>query len=225
MVDHVSNNFLKEVWVPIDQVEVVPTIAPDVTLNDMEAKAEPVQMIDLYNAIRYSLYHEVLTHQVLNETQIEALHDYFKVLHKYFPFDNENPRRFIKRMSQWMAIRKNETNTMNIEAIMRAGSEGFLPPMQPYVGCKGSSPELRGYPCARPLAIVPYVDHKWVHEAEDEWLLESASGATGYERIHRQFFYLQVLSRSLQRDDPKLGEWVAPSQQLSPMVVESAQCS
>lgn len=148
MVDHVSRNFLKDVWVPIEQVVVVPTSVPEVTLNDIEAKAEPVHMIDLYNAVRYSLYHEVLTHQVLNDTQIEALHNYLKVLHKYFPFDNENPRRFIKRMTQWMGIRKNDTNTMNIEAIMRAGSEGFLPPLQPYIGCKGSSPELRGYPCA-----------------------------------------------------------------------------
>lgn len=148
MLDHVSTNFLKDVWVPIDEVVIVTTAAPEIKLSDIESKAEPVHMVDLYNAIRYSLYHEVLTHQILNETQIEALHNYFKVLQKYFPFDNENPRRFIKRMTQWMAIRKNETNTMNIEAIMRAGSEGFLPPLQPYIGCKGSSPELRGYPCA-----------------------------------------------------------------------------
>lgn len=147
MVDHVSSNFLKDVWIPIDEVVVVSTNAPELITSD-ESKAAPVHMIDLYNAIRYSLYHEVLTHQVLNETQIEALHQYLKVLHKYFPFDNENPRRFIKRMTQWMAIRKNDTSTMNIEAIMRAGSEGFLPPLQPYIGCKGSSPELRGYPCA-----------------------------------------------------------------------------
>lgn len=147
MVDHVANTFLKDVWIPVEEVEVVPTSVPEVSgLN--ESEATPVHMIDLYNAIRYSLYHEVLTHQVLNETQIEALHDYFKVLHKYFPFDNENPRRFIKRMNQWMGMRKNDTNTMSIEAIMRAGSEGFLPPIQPYIGCKGSRPELRGYPCA-----------------------------------------------------------------------------
>lgn len=86
-------------------------------------------------------------HQEYNAVQVEALRRYFTVLNAYFPFDNENPRRFVKRMAQWFHESRNVTDAKNLHAIMRAGSEGYLPGLQPWKACSGSQRHLRGYPC------------------------------------------------------------------------------
>ena len=156
IVDYVADHFLKGVYsdqserliaVPTDSSEEEDEDTSSETGHPPRGFTTKVHMIDLYNAIRYSFFHEVLLHQSFNQSQVKALQKYFLVLNKFFPFDNENPRRFIRRMTQWIHGR-NETSSSALHAIMRAGSEGFLFPLRPYVSCKGSRPELRGYPCA-----------------------------------------------------------------------------
>lgn len=115
-------------------------------LDNGKEGASPVHYADLYNALRYALYHEVLLHKSYNASQVDALHRFFSVLNQYFPFDNENPRRFVKRMAQWMGER-NATQATDLHAIMRAGSEGYLPTMRPYVACYSKTDSKRGYPC------------------------------------------------------------------------------
>ena len=107
----------------------------------------PVHMSDLYKAIKTSLFSKLKTMMTLNSTQLQALHGYILVLYKYFPFDNENPRRFMKRVSQWLRDRTSRSNmtVAHIFAIMKAGSDGFIPPVFNYINCV----EVRsGYPCA-----------------------------------------------------------------------------
>ena len=157
IVDYVAVNFLKGVYTdPAERLS-----PPDLLTEEDEEDTSStesngilpkgfttkVHMIDLYNALRYSFYHEVLLHQSFNQSQVKALQQYFLVLNKFFPFDNENPRRFTRRMTQWIHAR-NQTTSAALQAIMKAGSEGFLFPLRPYISCRGSRPELRGYPCA-----------------------------------------------------------------------------
>lgn len=97
---------------------------------------------------KLNLCSQVLLRTNYNTTQVEALRRYFTVLNVYFPFDNENPRRFVRRMMQWFnSPNRNQTDAKNLHAIMRAGSEGYLPPIQPWKSCAGSEKHLRGYPC------------------------------------------------------------------------------
>jgi thiol oxidase len=158
IVDYVADNFLKGVFVdPIEKLS--PSLSDlegeedDEEESSTEAGVLPngftnkVHMIDLYNALRYSFYHEVLLHQSFNQSQVRSLQKYFVVLNKFFPFDNENPRRFIRRMTQWIHAR-NQTTSSALQAIMKAGSEGFLFPLRNYITCRGSRSELRGYPCS-----------------------------------------------------------------------------
>ena len=90
---------------------------------------------------------QVLLRADYNTSQVQALRRFFTVLSAYFPFDNENPRRFVRRMAQWFHDGRNVTDAKNLHAIMRAGSEGFVPPAQPWRACGGSEKHLRGYPC------------------------------------------------------------------------------
>lgn len=118
----------------------------DTILIDTQESQE-VHIVDLHNAIRYSLRQEVLLHSNLGPDEMDVFKSFLNLLNRFFPFSNENVRRFIRRMSQWSNIR-NETNADSLQAIMKAGSEGFLPPMQNYITCRGSKKEFRGYPCA-----------------------------------------------------------------------------
>ncbi|XP_015789571.1 sulfhydryl oxidase 2-like isoform X2 [Tetranychus urticae] len=112
--------------------------------NIRNKRMDPIYMSDLYKGLRHSLYNEVTLHKKLNGSQIAALAAYISVIYRYFPFDNENPRRFFKRMDQWMRIRKPDKilDSIDLLAIMRVGSEGFIPQTDHYHHCKS------GYPCS-----------------------------------------------------------------------------
>lgn len=53
------------------------------------------------------------------------------VFREYFNYDDENTRRFLRRISQWLR-EQNQTESMKVDkfkAIIKAGAEGFLPGM------------------------------------------------------------------------------------------------
>jgi thiol oxidase len=114
--------------------------------TDSDLIGDRVHMADLINAIRYSLFQESLLHQRLNASEMSAIHAYLVVLGKYFPFEHENQKRWVKRMSVWVKAR-NETTAASLHAAMKAGAEGLVFPNRAYVSCRGSRPDLRGYPC------------------------------------------------------------------------------
>lgn len=109
-------------------------------------KADRLSTSDLYNTLRYSLHKEVVRHSSLNATQISVLKNYFTIIYKYFPFDNENVRRFFKRMNIWFANKSQSLSVVSLRAAMKI-SDGYLPPIVQWVHCAGSQPQLRGYPC------------------------------------------------------------------------------
>lgn len=97
-----------------------------------------------------NLYSNLVSFKELNEQQVQALADFTRALARYFPWDNENTRRFLKRINQWMQDRRSlkKLPVSTLKAILKAGSEGFLPVMQPYISCRESGQGLRGYPCS-----------------------------------------------------------------------------
>ncbi|CAG2163135.1 unnamed protein product [Oppiella nova] len=106
----------------------------------------PLSLADLYNTLRYSLHKEVTRFQTLNSTQVSVLKKYFSVVYKYFPFDNENVRRFFKRMKHWFANKTKEIKIDNFKAAMKI-SDGYLPPIVQWRHCSASKSHFRGYPC------------------------------------------------------------------------------
>lgn len=153
-VHSVASHILKDRW--INPAALVTTYTNHTDMNstmlsgqgrDSDLIGDKVHMADLNNAIRYSMYQETLLHQKLNASQTSAIQLYLHVLSKYFPFEHDNQKRWVKRMSLWVKARP-ETTAASLHAAMKAGSEGFLFPNRPYISCRGSKPDLRGYPCA-----------------------------------------------------------------------------
>ncbi|KAI1301343.1 Sulfhydryl oxidase 1 [Halotydeus destructor] len=151
-VKRIGADFLNDSWHDVQEIPATQSTFTngDMVIMDSEAVQSELMAVhydDLYNTLRYALYHEVLLHKEYNASQVEALRKFFFALNAYFPFDNENPRRFVKRMAQWFHENRNATDAKDLHAIMRAGSEGYLPGTRPWRACAGSDPRFRGYPC------------------------------------------------------------------------------
>lgn len=127
---------------------------------------------DLYNTLRYTLLIEIPRTERFNQTQITVIKQLFKTILKYFPFRNENVRRFFKRMNNWLSNKKERLSAKQYREAMRI-SDGFLKPMESWRHCNGSKPIYRGYPCGvwvlfHTMTVNEYVlgqkANQWNHE-------------------------------------------------------------
>lgn len=107
-----------------------------------------VFQMDLETALRYSLKHEVSAVKTIEGEKLQALRAYLDVLAKYFPFGRHGKRflaDLVAAVSSSDAIEGSEIAT----ALGRAEQVDrriFSSPKQ-WLGCRGSAPEKRGYPC------------------------------------------------------------------------------
>lgn len=177
-VDHVVSLFLREVYMnPLDILIATPTDqAPSQSVDaysNEDGDSSKVYMIDLYNALRYSFYQEILIHPSFNASQTNALKQFLTVLNMYFPFDDDHPRRLIRNLTQWIQNRQLVTASELQEAIKLSEGDGYLPPLKAYLSCRGSRPDLRGYPCSLWLLFHTLTVSEYKHLSEDK-------GHTGY---------------------------------------------
>lgn len=138
-------------WVEVQ----VPDIESLMEAREFEQLKQRVQkmgdvvfQMDLETALRYSLRHEVSTVKSITGEKLDALRAYLQVLAKYFPF-GRNGKRFLDELEA-LALSKITVDGSEIaEKLDTAEQEEqkvFSSPKQ-WLGCRGSSPEKRGYPC------------------------------------------------------------------------------
>ncbi|CAN0176975.1 unnamed protein product [Lampetra fluviatilis] len=116
-----------------------------------EFNSSLVYMSDLESALHYSLRIEVANHRILEGSALSALKDYAHVLAKLFP-GRPAVRKLLETLHEWLeklpfkrlpydAVRDVVNNEMKIPGV-------WLPEGVQWVGCQGSHPHLRGYPCS-----------------------------------------------------------------------------
>ncbi|KAG0409712.1 hypothetical protein HPB47_013184, partial [Ixodes persulcatus] len=115
-------------------------------------RASLVYRADLNNAMVYSLSQEVALWETFNRSQLEVLENFVDVLRQFFPGD-PSTMHFLGRLQKYVASFRERGHVLRGEALSTflhaAGSpDSRLPKMGPYVGCLGSRPGLRGYPCS-----------------------------------------------------------------------------
>lgn len=107
-----------------------------------------VFQMDLETALRYSLRHEISAVKSITGEKLDALKAYLNVLTKYFPF-GRNGKHFLNEL-QSIALSRSAVDGSEIaRKLDKAEQEDqkvFSSPKQ-WLGCRGSSPEKRGYPC------------------------------------------------------------------------------
>ncbi|XP_074250610.1 sulfhydryl oxidase 2 isoform X3 [Saimiri boliviensis] len=106
---------------------------------------------DLESGLHYLLRVELAAHKSLAGAELKTLKDFVTVLAKLFP-GRPAVRKLLKMLQEWLAslpldripynaVLDLVNNKMRISGI-------FLTNHIKWVGCQGSRPELRGYPCS-----------------------------------------------------------------------------
>ncbi|KAK7889791.1 hypothetical protein WMY93_025351 [Mugilogobius chulae] len=113
--------------------------------------ASRVYMADLESALHYSLRVEVSAFPVIKGEALNALKKYISVLTKYFP-GRPVVMNSITSVDSW--LRNQSGSEISFEAFRAAldntaqAPDTALPEGVKWVGCQGSQPHFRGYPCA-----------------------------------------------------------------------------
>uniref|UniRef100_A0A8C0GU09 Sulfhydryl oxidase n=1 Tax=Chelonoidis abingdonii TaxID=106734 RepID=A0A8C0GU09_CHEAB len=118
-----------------------PIRAPDIS---------KVYMADLESALHYALRVEVARFSVLTGERVRALKDFVAVLAKYFP-GRPFVRNFLRSVDRWLRnARESRIPYSGLELVLtgRKESPSALPALVTWVGCQGSEPHFRGYPCS-----------------------------------------------------------------------------
>ncbi|KFO21492.1 Sulfhydryl oxidase 2 [Fukomys damarensis] len=106
---------------------------------------------DLESGLHYLLRGELAAHRSLAGAELKTLRDFVTIVAKLFP-GRPPVRKLLVTLQEWLATLPLDripynavldlvNNKMRISGI-------FLPSRVRWVGCQGSRPELRGYPCS-----------------------------------------------------------------------------
>lgn len=117
-------------------------------LDKVRRMGDVVFQMDLEMALRFSLRQEISRAKIIEGDKLQALRNYLKVLVKYFPIGNKG-HHFLNDLSS-LATNSDSLKGTEISLLVKdSEKEGKLIWSSPkeWLGCKGSTPESRGYPC------------------------------------------------------------------------------
>ncbi|XP_067085893.1 sulfhydryl oxidase 1 [Osmerus mordax] len=109
-----------------------------------------VYMADLESTLHFSLRVELASHPILRGDALSALRRYVSVLAKYFP-GRPVVKNLLTAVDSWLqAQSQSEISYSDLRDVLDNTAEvpdAALPEGQNWVGCQGSKPHLRRYPC------------------------------------------------------------------------------
>ncbi|KAL8559832.1 hypothetical protein ACOMHN_030168 [Nucella lapillus] len=115
--------------------------------RQQQGQAVRVYMQDLESTLTYSLRHEVALHNFIQGERLDALRRFVSVLAKYFP-GRPPVTRLLHKLDDYLKKTEVLTGETWLAAINSSqDKEAFLPDKVRWVGCRGSLPRYRGYPC------------------------------------------------------------------------------
>ncbi|XP_060933570.1 sulfhydryl oxidase 1 [Limanda limanda] len=132
-----------------------PPVATDVLSNSTEDPWRPfnssrVYMLDLESTLHYSLRVEVAAHTIIRGEALIALKKYVAVLAKFFP-GRPVVMNLLKSSSSW--LQNQSGDEISYEAFKEIvdnsaqSPDTALPEGERWVGCQGSQPHFRRFPC------------------------------------------------------------------------------
>uniref|UniRef100_A0A452J4P9 Sulfhydryl oxidase n=1 Tax=Gopherus agassizii TaxID=38772 RepID=A0A452J4P9_9SAUR len=134
-----------------------PIRTPDMRIKTTPTPRRPadrskVYMADLESALHYALRVEVARFSVLTGERVRALKDFVAVLAKYFP-GRPFVRNFLRSVDRGLRnMRESWIPYSALELVLTNRKEGQAPAVLSnsvtWVGCQGSEPHFRGYPCS-----------------------------------------------------------------------------
>ncbi|EHB04829.1 Sulfhydryl oxidase 2 [Heterocephalus glaber] len=122
-----------------------------VAWREFDRQVAKLYTADLESGLHYLLRVELAAHRSLAGAELKTLRDFMTIVAKLFP-GRPPVRKLLVTLQEWLATLPLDripynavldlvNNKMRISGI-------FLPSRVRWVGCQGSRPELRGYPCS-----------------------------------------------------------------------------
>ncbi|XP_066481980.1 sulfhydryl oxidase 1 [Tiliqua scincoides] len=113
------------------------------------ADRKKLYMADVESAVLYSLRVEVARFLQLDKERLAALKQYVALLVKYFP-GRPVVMNYLRNLNWWLKPMANVSQSEWEEALQNKKElpNARLPKEPIWVGCQGSKPRYRGYPCA-----------------------------------------------------------------------------
>lgn len=116
-------------------------------LKRVKQMGDVVFQMDLETALKSALKHEIATTKVIEGEKLTALRNFLDVIIKYFPMGRKG-KLFMEEL-------RTKTNAhfitgAEIQEYLKPSDnedEGIFSSPQQWLGCSGSSPKYRGYPC------------------------------------------------------------------------------
>lgn len=170
---------------------------------DTKASSIGVHMLDLESALHYAFRQEIAICKTIDGSKLNALHDFITSLAKYFPGRKE-VSRFLWKLVEYLRNLHSPLSGESWNTVIDnlQDNEAFIPFQVKWVGCQGSHPRYRGYPCGMwtlfhtltvaaylnstesttvkslevPLAIRGYMEHFFgCHECSENFLKMAAT--------------------------------------------------
>ncbi|GIY53600.1 sulfhydryl oxidase 1 [Caerostris extrusa] len=136
------------VGIPRSGGKKIEDFLPDEQLKNNISNINAAYMIDLENAVYNSLSKEIGVVKLIEGEKLKALTNYLHVLEKYFP-GNPYMMKYLTNFYNWVASKAAISGEEFVEAMQaKQNKKHYLHPMRPWVGCQGSEPKYRGYPCS-----------------------------------------------------------------------------
>ncbi|XP_068921543.1 sulfhydryl oxidase 1 isoform X1 [Petaurus breviceps papuanus] len=131
---------------PVVKPTIPERIAPPVTIPVDSSK---VYMADLESALHYILRIEVGKFKVLEGERLTALKNFVSVLAKDYP-GQPLVRNFLYNMDVWFRRQQRKSIPyVSLEMALKNWKEDLILPRKSiWVGCRGSEPHFRGFPCS-----------------------------------------------------------------------------
>ncbi|XP_001602334.1 sulfhydryl oxidase 2 [Nasonia vitripennis] len=117
--------------------------------EDSNNSSDKLYQLDLEATLRYSLNNEIPLSSAITGEKFKALKSYLKVLAEYFPVHMPKGKMYLQVLQEIVEGKKNITGK-EFKGHVRDKEEKFMPVYsgpKTWIGCKGSSPTYRGYPC------------------------------------------------------------------------------
>lgn len=165
---------------------------------------------DIDLAVQYSLKHEIPLKNVISGKTLEALGNYTSVLAKYFPIPLEG-QAYLRAIQGKALSKDSQLQGSDFLSFVKRLDEGlkytsFISNSE-WIGCKGSSPVYRGYPCGLWTLFHTLTVNSVLQHGEDEnfnrlEVLEAMLGyITHFFGCHECSLHFQEMAAESMRSD------------------------
>ncbi|XP_076455158.1 sulfhydryl oxidase 1-like [Babylonia areolata] len=122
--------------------------SPPVTVVNSQPASKGVHLQDLLSGLHYAFRQEVAICKTIDGAKLDALRNFVSVLAKFFP-GSPQVSQFLWKLVELLRGQEQLTGESWVKLIEGAqDKDAFLPDKIRWVGCRGSHPGYRGYPCS-----------------------------------------------------------------------------